>query len=157
VAGILRAIHEAALYTREGLDQRGQRAAVRALLVSAVGTPVLAATIAILGGDDGRGTVAIGILGPILLGIGVGLAMPGVGGWVFGLVGAALGALPVGVAMLVVGSVMPPLADEPVAAAAQAVVSVIGVALLLAFLMAAQLGLGVVVGSIVAGVRRRCG
>ena len=144
-------------YTRARLRQRGGRAARRAILTTAVGSPLV---VGMLAGAMATGQEAlflpIGLLGPLLLGVVAGIAIPGVAGWIFGIIGAALGGFVVGVGLWLgfaigrmdVGSGAP---TGPL----EALVYVALMALLVPILMGAQLGVGVVIGSALAAIRAR--
>jgi hypothetical protein len=118
---------------------------------------VLATYVLLAGGGRWEWSLVVGLLGPILIGVGVGLAMPGVGGWVFGLIGTAVGSVPFWVGLLVAGVVDVRPDDDLLEMAAGIVLQVVFAPILITFLLAAQLGVGVVLGSILDGVRRRRG
>jgi hypothetical protein len=158
VANILSIATEVVGATSARLSERGGRAAGRAVAWTAVGTPVVLATYVLLaGGGRWEWSLVVGLLGPILIGVGVGLAMPGVGGWVFGLIGTAVGSVPFWVGLLVAGVVDVRPDDDLLEMAAGIVLQVVFAPILITFLLAAQLGVGVVLGSILDGVRRRRG
>lgn len=156
MANILSIATEVIGYTSARLSERGGRAAGRAMAWAAVGAPVVLATYALLaGGGRWEWSLVVGLLGPILIGVGVGLAMPGVGGWVFGLIGTAVGSVPLWVGLLLAGVVEVPPNDDLLGMAAVIVPQVVFAPILITFLLAAPLGIGVVLGSVLDAVRRR--
>ncbi|HSG87134.1 MAG TPA: hypothetical protein VLA23_12425 [Candidatus Limnocylindrales bacterium] len=158
MANIVSIATEVVGYTSARLSERGGRAAGRAMAWTAVGTPVVLVTYALLAaGGRWEWSLAVGLLGPILLGVGVGLTMPGVGGWVFGLIGTAVGSVPFWVGLLVAGIVEVRPDDILLDMVAQLVLQLLLAPLLITLLLAAQLGVGVVLGSVLDGIRRRDG
>ena len=146
-------------YTRARVRERGAGAARRAILVTAIGSPII---VAILAWTTTSGQEAlflpIGILGPLLLGVAAAIAIPGVAGWAFAVIGLAVGGIAVGVGLWVgvaIGAVdMGP--DVPFGLL-EALVYIVLMAILVPILMGAQVGVGVLIGSGLAGFRRRIG
>lgn len=144
-------------YTTARLRQRGGRAARRAVLATAVGSPLV---VGMLAGAMATGQEAlflpIGLLGPLLLGVMAGIAIPGVAGWVFAIIGSALGGLVVGLGLLLgVASGQLDMGSEGPVGPLEALVYVVLMALLVPALMGAQLGVGVIIGSALAAIHAR--
>jgi hypothetical protein len=144
-------------YTRARLRERGGRAARRAVLATAVGTPLVVTMLAWATASGQEALfLPIGILGPLLLGVVAGIAIPGVAGWTFAVIGSALGGLVVGVGRwLGVASGRMDMGSGGPVGPLEALVYVALVALLVPILMGAQIGVGVVIGSSLAAIRGR--
>lgn len=145
--------------TRARFRERGGGAGRRAVLVTAIGSPVV---VAILAWTTTSGQEAlflpIGILGPLLLGVAAGIAIPGVAGWAFAVIGLALGGIAVGVGLWVgvaVGAV--DMGQDAPVGLLEALVYIVLMVIFVPLLMAAQVGVGVFIGSSLAGFRRRIG
>jgi hypothetical protein len=145
------------LYTRARLRERGGRAARRAILATAVGSPLVVGMLAwAMATEQEPLFLPIGLLGPLLLGVVAGIAIPGVAGWVFAIIGSALGGIVVGVGLwLGVASGRLDLGSDGPVGPFEALVYVALMALLVPVLMGAQFGVGVVIGSALAAIRAR--
>ena len=146
-------------YTRARLRERGGGAARRAVLVTAIGSPLV---VMLLAWTTTSGQevlfLPIGILGPLLLGVVAGIVIPGVAGWVFAVIGAALGGLVVGAGLWLGGaSGSVDMGQGGPVGPLEALAYVAVMALLVPILMGAQLGVGVVIGGGLAAVRARDG
>jgi hypothetical protein len=139
--------------------ERGGRAGRRAVLVTAVGSPIIVALLALtMAGGQEALFLPIGILGPLLLGVAAATSVPGVAGWAFAVLGLALGGLAVGAGLWVgvaVGAV--DMGQDAPVGLLEALVYVVLMAILVPILMGAQVGVGVFIGSGLAGFRRRIG
>jgi len=146
-------------YTRARIRERGGRAAARAILVTALGMPLVVALLA-WASESGREALflPIGILGPLVLGVLAGIAIPGVAGWACAVIGSAVGGLAVGVGILVGGGLGGVDAGRGGAIGPLETLVYVGlVALLVPVLTGAQIGVGVFIGSGLAAIRRRAG
>jgi hypothetical protein len=146
-------------YARARVRERGGGAARRAVLVTAVGSPII---VAILAWTTTSGQEAlflpVAILGPLLLGVVAAIAIPGVAGWAFAVIGLALGGIAVGVGLWVgvaIGAV--DMGQDVPFGLLEALVYIVFMAILVPILMGAQVGVGVFIGSGLAGFRRRLG
>jgi hypothetical protein len=100
----------------------------------------------------------IAILGPLLLGVLAGIAIPGVAGWVFAVLGSALGGLVVGVVLwFAVGVAGLDFGPGGPAGRFEALGYIALKTMLVPVLMGAQVGVGVVIGSSLAAIRGRRG
>jgi hypothetical protein len=130
-----------------------------AVLVTAIGSPLVVTMLAWTA-TSGQEVLflPIGILGPLLLGVVAGIVIPGVAGWVFAVIGAALGGLVVGAGLwLGVASGSVDMGQGGPVGPLEALAYVAVMALLVAILTGAQLGVGVVIGSGLAAIRARDG
>lgn len=136
-------------YTRARLRERGGRVARRAILATAVGSPLVVGMIALaMAAGQEALFLPIGLLGPLLLGVVAGITIPGVAGWVFAMIGSALGGVVVGVGLwLGAASGQLELGSDGPVGPLEALAYVAVMALLVPVLMGAQLGIGVVIGS----------
>lgn len=149
--------YQVIFYTRARLRQRGGRAARRAILATAVGSPLVVGMLAwaMATGQEAL-FLPIGLLGPLLLGVVAGITITGVAGWVFAIIGSALGGIVVGVGLwLGVASGQLDMGSDGHAGPLEALWYVALLALLVPVLMGAQLGVGVVIGSALAAIRAR--
>jgi hypothetical protein len=146
-------------YTRARLRERGGRAARRAVLAMAVGSPLVVMMLAWAAASGQEALfLPIGILGPLLLGVVAGIAIPGVAGWTFAVIGSALGGLAVGVGLwLGVGIGGVDVGPNGPVGPLEALVYVALMAMLVPILMGAQIGVGVFIGSGLAAIRGRHG
>jgi hypothetical protein len=144
-------------YTRARLRERGGRAARRAVLATTIGSPLVVAMLA-WAATNGQEALflPVGLLGPLLLGVVAGIAIPGVAGWTFAIIGSALGGLVVGLGLwLGVTSGQLDMGSDGPVGPLEALVYVVLMALLVPILMGAQLGVGVIIGSALAAIRAR--
>jgi len=144
-------------YTRARLRERGGRAARRAVLATTIGSPLVVAMLA-WAATNGQEALflPVGLLGPFLLGVVAGIAIPGVAGWTFAIIGSALGGLVVGLGLwLGVARGLVAIGSGGPVGPLEALIYVALVALLIPILTGAQLGVGVVIGSALAAIRAR--
>jgi len=143
------------VYTRARLRERGGRAARRAILATAVGSPIVVGMLALAMATGLEALfLPIGFLGPLLLGVVAGITIPGVAGWVCAIIGSALGGIVVGVGLWlgVASGQLNPGPNGPVGPL-EALVYVALMALLVPVLTGAQVGVGVVIGSALDAIR----
>ena len=149
--------YQVVFYTRARLHERGGRAARRAILATAIGSPLVVTMLAWTATNGQEALfLPVGLLGPLLLGVVAGIAIPGVAGWTFAIIGSALGGLVVGVGLwLGIASGLVDLGSGGPVGPLEALVYIALMALLVPVLMGAQLGVGVVIGSALAAIRAR--
>jgi MFS family permease len=144
-------------YVEARVRESGGRTARRAVLATALGSLIIAVTLAWAGGQ-GVLFRPIALLGPLLLGVLTGVAIPGVAGWTFAMVGSALGGAVVGMGLWLVNAIGRVNdgsggSGDPL----DAVASVALMALVAPVLMGVQITIGVIIGSGLAEVRARLG
>lgn len=153
--GLLRAVLIVAGDMGARLRDRGRRAALTAMAWPAFGLPIVTWAVALTMTD---GTLlpwlAIGLLGPLVLGIGTGIAIPGTGGFGFGVLGSLAGAFVSGVGLWIGGVASDRARLEQPSGALAGLGFAAGTAVLVTMLTLAPFGIGVIVGSVAGGLRR---